>query len=71
MLGSQQGCLARFFLHGTNIHHRENQKDYFTLKNTSSMIAAGVLYGLIVLYVSLALGGLFLCPKKSFCVICG
>ena len=32
MLGSQQGCLARFFLHGTNIHHREHQKYYFSLK---------------------------------------
>jgi len=28
MLGSQQGCTALFSLHGTNIHHCEQQKAY-------------------------------------------
>ena len=54
MLGSPQGCTALFFLHGTNIHHCEQQKGYVKMKNTCSKYAAGVLYSLIVLYVSLA-----------------
>ena len=59
MLGSPQGCTALFSLHGTNIHHCEKCKGYLKVKNTYSTFAAGVLYSLIVLYVSLALGAFF------------
>jgi len=54
MLGSQQGCTALFFLHGTNIYHCEKQGRNIDNKKHLCLLDAGVFYGLIALYVSLA-----------------